>query len=576
MTMRTIQLQPQKLSLRAAGTVLDVAGMNEVWSATAQHARATGQPVTLSVLDGSTTLRTWSIAPHGERTQLERTPAASTFTLHLAPWVMTVPSEAGPVEREVSTLSVARQQAEDAATSQNHDFTVAVTGADLDDVQVISPRPVVMVEDDEDELDSLEELFADEADAQDPKATAGALSAFLRKHRKPLIISSAAGAALFIGLVGGGILLANSTTNPSESAAAAAAQSPDTTSSPRIQTAAEAPAGFSVNAAWAADGATDQRSALTPSGSVIGTVSGRVLNIIDAETGEVRDTVHLPVKPDTAPVGFQDARGSGEGLVMTGGTTLMIWTAGDGLTTHTTSEKEALQVTGPTVIAVPKSTSTRPDAIRLLHGKDFETWKSPGTGASPITPVDGGMLWASSVDGGTLVTADAEGKTKSSTRLVGPSPSAKISRWLGASEKFVAVTWSETGREPVLALHAADTGEVVDTTSMGSGTATSTRAVLGLEKTVMLVGSTPVDLDTGRIGTRTEDLPSTTDAAKAVPGGWLLRAQDGTETIVTSRGSTIISPTSTETLVGLTGEDSVVVDHRGALARFDPAPPETP
>lgn len=574
----TITLTPT-LTLNVADRRITQTSVDSVWATITQHIRATGRTTQVAVLDGSQLLRLWELAPDGTRTAIEIDPTSAVdsraFRLTLSPWMMSVPLDSGPDVREVSTLAVARAQATDAATAGGVELILQTVGTDEDAAEIIepaAPEPITAehpLEDDPDE-DLFDEL-ADEEAAPD-EAT--------RRFRRRAVAGSAALGLVLIGSIAAGswaMLNGPDSSNPqstqaaSPSADAAATAEPSETAT-AIVSQALAPAGFSGTPSWEVVGATDQSSGMTSSGGHVGAVSARALDIVSTEGGSVTDSITLPVSPEVGP---RPLGNSDDGaLIMAADGRVMTWSEDRGLVDSKISEDDRLVLRGGTAFTVPHNDDTRPDSIQLLTNDGFRKVKSPGASASPIAPADdSGFLWASSADGGSIIHADRSGETQATTRLIGPSKGTTISKWLGATGDHVAVIWSNDGSGSVLAVHDAETGKVVDTADLGAtGAGAGMQVVPSIDGSHIIAGSTLVDLDAGKVIDSVDTGSSSRQSVEAVPGGWISAQADGTQMLISDDGESMSSPQSAESLLGLTDDGAIVVDHRGSVAAFDPAP----
>lgn len=575
----TITLTPT-LTLSVADQRMKQSSIEAMWATITQYIRATGRTAKIAVLDGTELLRMWELAPDGTRTPIEldpaTTPETASFRLTLSPWMMSVPYDSGPDLREVSTLAVARAQATEAATAGGVELILQTIGTDEDSAQTIepvSPETVTATQaltEDTDE-DLFDELAEEDGDAPD-EAT--------HRFRRRAIIGGAALSLVLLGsLTAGGWAMLHDpepTTAPAAqdtSATAEPSATPEASESAQEQVPhAVAPDGFSGTPAWEVVGATDQSSGLSWDGKHVGAVSGRALDVVDTETGEVTDSTDLPAALDSGPHPLRD--GDDGGLLMPAEDQIMTWSTEHGLVESEISEDDRLVLRGTTAFTVPQNDDTRPDAIQVVTTEGLKEYTSPGSSASPIGPArTGGILWASNEDGGSLIHANAEGEEESRTRLIGPSEGTTILSWLGATEDYAAAIWANDGSGSILTIHDAETGKVVDTTELGStGAGAGMQIVPSIDGKHLIAGTTLVNLDTGTIGDTVTDITSTSQAVEAVPGGWVAAQTDGTQMLLSPEGETQDSPETTESLLGLTESGDIVADNRGAIAAFTPAP----
>lgn len=565
----TITLTPT-LTLSVGDRRMPQQRVDDVWSAIAQHTRATDRPATIAVVDGSETLRVWELRPDGSRTLLDSAPPEPVdFRLLLSPWTMTVPLDDGPDDREVSTLAVALSQAEAAARAGNVEIILQTIGTDHDDAKSIDPTPtedIVAQRDADEDAEEPDDLMDDLVDEDENAAQA------TRKKRRRLVLASSAAAVLVLAGLGLGANARLSNDDPQPSTApesqeptesAAATEEP---SSPApIQNQAISPAGFSDTSTWKVVGATDQSTGMTSDGEHIGAVSGRTLDIVRTDDGDPTDSVTLPAALDGNLYSLEDG-----GLLLPAEGRVMTWSKEHGLVDNEVGKDDRLVVRGSTAFTVPQRDDVRPDEIQVVTADGFQTHKSPGSSASPIAPAhNAGFLWASSAEGGSLVHADTEGEELSSTRLIGPSDDARISQWLGATDDFAAVIWSDDGSGGVLAIHDAETGKIVETHDLPS-VGNSMSVVPSVDGKQLLAGTTPINLSTAKIGSPVSDLSTSNRAIVAVPGGWIAQQTDGTSVLISPDGQTLPAPSTAEDLLGLTDSGDIVVDHRGTLAAFAP------
>lgn len=573
--MTTITLTPT-LTLSVADRRIQQSSIEAVWSTISQHIRATGRVTTVAVQDGHQVLRLWQLTPDGSREMLDVDPATSLdtagFRLILSPWLMTVPYEDGPEVKEVSTLDVARAQVAEAATAGGVDLVLQTSGTDQDTSEIIAPtapEDITAVQDIDDED---EDLFEDLADEEDDGPSPAA-----RRFRRRMIIGGSALSLFLIGSLGaaGWAFLhpPQSTEQPTQAASQESSPQPTEEAEP-ISSQAIAPAGFSGTPAWEVVGATDQSSGMTSDGEHVGAVSGRALDVVNTKDGEVVDSVTLPASPDSGPhpLGNADAGG----MMLSTDDRIMTWSPDHGLVETKIGEKNRLVRRGTTAFTVPQNDDTRPDTLQLVTTDGMHTYKSPdGSAAAPIGPVrNGGFLWASNAEGGQIIHAQDTGKKTSSMRLIGPSKGTTISQWLGASQDYAAVIWSNDGSGSVLAIHDTETGEVVDTTDLGSsGVGSGLRIVPSVDGKQLIAGSNLLDLDTGHVIGTVDVGFSTSQSVEAVPGGWITAPAAHTstvQTLISPDGDSQETPESTEALLGLTESGDIVVDNRGAIAKFTP------
>ena len=91
----TITLTPT-LTLVVAGQHQSHETIEDIWSAIAQHVRATRAPSVVPVLDGAQRVRSWRVALDGTRSKIENADTAmDAFAIQLSPWEMTVPTNQG-------------------------------------------------------------------------------------------------------------------------------------------------------------------------------------------------------------------------------------------------------------------------------------------------------------------------------------------------------------------------------------------------------------------------------------------------------------------------------------------------
>ncbi|ROZ62083.1 hypothetical protein EDL96_11525 [Kocuria soli] len=557
---------------------MNQSSIDPVWATITQHIRATGLVSKIAVLDGNELLRMWQLSPDGTRTQLEivptTTPDEAEFRLLLSPWLMSVPYEDGPDVREVSTLSVARAQATDAATAGNVNLILQTTGTDEDTSELIEPSVPETVTapqalDDEPEDDLFEEL----ADGDTGPSEAQ------RKFRRRAILGGSALGLFLLGSVsaaGWALFNAPGTSPESTPEAAATSSAPSATPEPSesataLVSQALPPAGFSGTPSWEVVGATDQSSGMTWNGAHVGAVSGRALDVVETDSGEIAESVTLPTPPTTGPAPLRD--GDDGGMLLATDDRVMTWSQEHGLVDSEIGEDDRLVLRGTTAFTVPQNDDVRPDALQLVTTDGFHEIVSPDSSAAPIGPTrNGGFLWATNDEGGTLLLANEDGEEESSTRLIGPSENTTISQWLGASEDYAAAIWANDGSGSVIAVHDAETGKIVDTYEMGTtGAGAGMRIVPSTDGQQLVAGSTLIDLDTGKIEGSVSAGSSTTQTVETVPGGWTSTASDGTQTLIGPDGESLESPETTESLLGLTESGEIVVDHRGAIAAFTPA-----
>ncbi|KAA9393002.1 hypothetical protein FCK90_14455 [Kocuria coralli] len=557
--------------------------IKDVWSAIAQHTRATGRASTIVVLDGSEQLRLWRLAPDGARTQLDVEPGARTetadFTLSLSPWMMSVPRANGPDVREVSTLAVARAQAGEAATAGGVELILQTAGTDADTAETVAPAQPETIEAIQDLQDEEADLFDELAD-DEPEA---APDEYTRRFRRRAIIGGTA-LALFLGCslaAGGWALVAGTPQAPPAAAPTTAAPSPnesqatdDPSRAAPIESQAQAPAGFSGTATWEVIGATDQRSGLSRAGTEAGAVSGRTLDLVDTDSGELLESLTLPHTPAGGPYPLASPTSQG-GMMLPADGSVMTWSPSSGLMDIELPEDHRLVTRGTTAFTVPQNHDTRPEAIQLLTPGGLTEITSPGGSSSPIGPAEEGFLWASNSDGGTLIRATNEGEVEDQTRLIGPASNTTISQWLGANDDYAAAIWANNGTGSTMTIHDAETGRVVDSLDMGStGAGAGLRIVPSHEGDHLMVGARMVDLSTGRIGEQVEGISTSNRSLRAVPGGWIASQTDGTPMLISTDGQVQASPAPSESLLGIADSGDLVVDQRGALAAFTPAPDE--
>lgn len=566
----TITLTPT-LTLSVGDRRMPQQRVDDVWSSIAQHTRATDRPATIAVMDGSETLRVWELRPDGSKMLIDHAPSEPTdFRLLLSPWTMAVPLEDGPDHREVSTLAVAHAQAEEAARAGNVEIILQTIGTDQDNAVAIDPTPTdeITAQQDVDELVE-DDLMDDLADEDEAAAQAQ------RKKRRRLVLGSSAAAVLVLAGLGLGAHAMLSDPEPATTTSPET-QAPEPTATPSqesaepapIQNQAIAPAGFSGTATWEVVGATDQSSGMTWSGEHIGAVSGRTLDIVTAEDGEITDSVTLPAALDAGPYALHD--GGQGGLLLPAEGRVMTWSQDHGLVDTKISSENRLVVRGGTAFTVPQRDDVRPDKIQVVTTDGLAPYKSPGSSASPIAPAHNeGFLWASSAEGGSLIHAAADGKKISTTRLIGPSDRATISQWLGATDDYAAVIWSEGSSGGVITIHDAETGQIVETHDLDSSS-NSMRVVPSYDGKQLLAGTTPIDLDAAEIGSPVSGLSTSDRAIVAVPGGWIASQTDGTSVLIAPDGDALPAPSTAEKLLGIADSGDIVVDHRGALAAFAP------
>lgn len=571
----TITLTPT-LTLTVADRRIQQSSIDSVWDTITQHIRATGRATQVAVLDGAQLLRMWRIAPDGTRTPVEvdsnTTPADASFRLLLSPWMMSVPHADGPQIHEVSTLSVARAQATQAAQAGDVELILQTAGTDEDEAEVIAPiddEPITATQPLDDDL--FEDLEPEEEfeDTGPDEAT--------RRFRRRMLIG---GATLSLFLLGGLGLAGWSMTQspeatqsePADAASSSPAPEPSgaTESAHAFETEAIAPAGFSGTPAWEVVGATDQSSSMTSTGQHVGAVSGRALDVVNTDDGEVAESVTLPATPQIGP--YPLGTDEDGGLLMATDSQLMTWSKDHGLVESKIDKDDRLVQRGTTAFVVPHNDDTRPDALQLVTTDGLREYTSPdGSSAAPIGPArDGGFLWASSDEGGSLVHADSDGEKESTTRLIGPAKGTTISQWIGATEDYAVAIWANDGSGSVLAIHDAETGEVVDTEDLSTGAGSGLRVVPSVDGRHLIAGSTLVDLQDGQITGSVDIGSSSSQSVVAVPGGWIAAKSDGTQFLISSDGESLDSPESTESLLGLTETGNVVADNRGAIAAFTP------
>lgn len=570
----TITLTPT-LTLSVANRSMPQSSIESVWSSINQHTRATGRTSTISIMDGSEQLRLWQLTPEGERTELPvpevPTGEQADFSLSLSPWKMSVPRPEGPAVHQVSTLAVARAQAVEAATAGDVDLILQTAGTDDDKAETVSPvSPEVIeatqeLEDDDDLWDELE----DEEDPQQEKAT---------RRRRRLLVTGACtlGAVVLTGAgLGTWAHLATPSSEQAQPAAAApTTASPTPSSAPSsaapVTSAAQAPTGFSGTASWEVVGATDQSAGLSWSGRQSAAVSGRTLNVVSTESGDLIDSLTLPQTTSGAPMPLADPDSDG-GVIIEADNAVMTWGPDDDVIETEIPDDRRLVMRGSTAFTVPQNQDTRPESIELITPSGTTEVISPGQSSSPIALSDDGFLWASATDGGTLIRADFTGEETDSTRLIGPSSGTTIAQWLGASDDYAAAIWANDGSGSILAIHDAETGEVVDTEDLGTSPA-GLRIAPSHDGQYLLAGSTLLDLGTGSISEPVEDMSTTSRDVTAVPGGWTATDTEGGSMFISTTGDTVQAPTETETLLGLADTDDIVVNNRGALAAYPPAP----
>lgn len=572
----TITLTPT-LTLTVADRRIKQTSIDSVWSTITQHVRATGRAAQVAVLDGSNLLRLWRIAPDGTKTAVDvdptQPPTESAFRLMLSPWMMSVPYESGPDVREVSTLDVARAQAAEAAAAGSVELILQTAGTDEDTAEVIAPQgpeditATQSIVDDEalDDSDDLMDDLADDEAGTDPRT---------RKKRRRLVLGGSA-LSLFLlgglGLAGWSMLQSPQAAAPQPTETTSPAPTPETTEPARaFQPEAIAPAGFSGTPAWEVVGATDQSSSMTSTGKHVGAVSGRALDVVNTENGEIAESMSLPQTPQIGPYPLGDAEEGG--LLMATDTRVMTWSEDHGLVETEISEDDRLVQRGAVSFVVPHNDDTRPDTLRLVTTDGLREYTSPdGSSAAPIAPArDGGFLWASSAEGGSLIHADAAGESESTTRLIGPVKDATIFQWIGATEDYAVAVWANDGSSSMLAIHDAETGEVVDTQDLSSGVGSGLRVVPSVDGRHLVAGSTLVDLEAGEVAGTVDIGSSSSQSVVAVPGGWLAAQSDGTQFLISPDGDSLDSPEATEALLGLTENGNVVADNRGAIAAFTP------
>lgn len=575
--MTIITLTPT-LTLSVADRRIQQSSIEAVWSTISQHIRATGRVTTVAVQDGHQVLRLWQLTPDGSRDLLDVDPATGLdtagFRLILSPWMMTVPYEDGPEVKEVSTLDVARAQVAEAATAGGVDLVLQTSGTDQDTAEIITPtapEDISAVQDIDDEED---DLFEDLADDEDTGPSPAA-----RRFRRRMIIGGSALSLFLVGSLGAAGWALLHPPQPTEQPTQAAPQSPSpqpTEEASPLTSQAIAPAGFSGTPVWEVVGATDQSSAMTSDGEHVGAVSGRALDVVNTKDGDVVDSVTLPASPDSGPQPLGDADDGG--LIMSTDDRVMTWSREHGLVETEIGEKNRLVRRGTTAFTVPQNDDTRPDALQLVTADGLHEFTSPdGSAAAPIGLArDGGFLWASNAEGGQIIHADDDGKKESSTRLIGPSKGTTISQWLGATQDYAAAIWSNDGSGSVLAIHDTETGEVVDTTDLGSSGAGSGLGIVpSVDGKQLLAGSALLDLDNGHVISTVDVGSSTSQSVEAVPGGWLTAPAAHTttvQTLISPDGDSQVTPESTESLLGLTENGDIVVDNRGAIAKFTAAP----
>lgn len=572
----TITLTPT-LTLSVANRSMPQSSVESVWSSINQHIRATGRTSTISVMDGSEQLRLWQLTPEGERTELPvpelPTGEQADFSLSLSPWLMSVPRPEGSEVHQVSTLAVARAQAVDAATAGQVELILLTAGTDEDKAETVSPLSPQVIEATE-ELDD-DDLWAeleDEDDPQQDKTT---------RRRRWLLVAGACTLGAVV-LTGAGLGTWAHLTTPSSEQAPSAAPAPVTasptpssapSSAAPVTSTAQAPLGFSGTASWEAVGATDQSAGLSWSGRHSAAVSGRTLNIVSTESGDLLDSLALPQTTSGAPMPLAGP-GSEGGVIIEADDAVMTWGPDDDVIETEIPDDRRLVMRGSTAFTVPQNQDTRPESIELITPSGTTEVTSPGESSSPIGLSDDGFLWAAATDGGTLIRADFNGEETESTRLIGPSSGTTIAQWLGASDDYAVAIWANDGSGSILAIHDAETGEVVDTEDLGTSPA-GLRIAPSHDGQYLLAGSTLLDLGTGSIGEPVEDMSTTSRDVTAVPGGWTATDTEGGSMFISTAGDTVQAPTETETLLGLAETDDIVVNNRGALAAYPPAPETT-
>lgn len=574
----TITLTPT-LTLVVAGQHQSHETIEDIWSAIAQHVRATRAPSVVPVLDGAQRVRSWRVALDGTRSKIENADTAmDAFAIQLSPWEMTVPTNQGAVTREVSTLEVARAQAQEAATAGDTEIILQIAGTDADTAETITPEPPEAEDsatepseaaDDADEDDLLAGL-ADEDSENGPTPQQ-------RRTRRRVLIGGGALSLVLVASLGlaGWSVVASPDPAPQPTQTA----SPSDTSTAAVQNSdAVAPEGFSGTPQWSVVGATDQSSSLSWAGKHVGAVSGTGLNIVDAKTGQLQKTITLPHAPEQGPIPLADPDTEG-GLLMATENSVMTWSPVRGFKSTNISTKDRLIMRGPVAFTVPQTDDVRPKTVKLVTTNGLVTYKTPGSSASPIVPIrEGGFLWASGSNGGSLVTAGKDGRVRHSTRLIGPNKNMTISRWIGATEKHAAVIWTSKNStsgstENVLVVHDAKTGKVVNTQPLGmAGTTSNLRVVPSLDRNIWLAGNTPVNLETGKIESKLSALSESDAQVRAVPGGWVGTNNEGRSVFLPLDGKPTSSPVEKETLLGAPEPGELIVDHRGTIAAFTSTP----
>ena len=261
-----------------------------------------------------------------------------------------------------------------------------------------------------------------------------------------------------------------------------------------LRPAPETPDDAQAQPAWGQAVAAEPSAAVTMNRSVIAAATATGVSFIDAHDGHTvsehetlmaqrtiyplgDDAFYLTAGTDTAPAVCSPSQESsymchdvkklakGESLIHRAGT----------IAASTGNDDESITVT---TAAATQTTMHRPEKglAYIAHaGQDT-------------------AVWASSRDGGRVIHAHANGSVVSDRKLATPAKGTKVTSWIGpTSEGDVAVLWSTTAKNDVLATHNPETGAVVSTTNVPRAGKDDARRMTYTGDAVV-IGKTLVDL----------------------------------------------------------------------------------
>lgn len=512
-----LTLHPTRLRLTVDGTTIDCPDWSQVRTVLANQARIHHQPVSVVMHDPEPVVNaTYTVDEHEQLLDATDTQdQGATITLH--DWVLTIPEHGTARFAELSSAT-ARITALSEAT--NSPIAVEINGAhphgalterfvpeeqpeqeteeplepEVSQLLLNQPKPLIPAidavpldeapaEDPEDEAETEPEAQLEEDPEPEPEGQAVPDEDFfltdlihqvdseedaeppkVSRRGKIAVVAVAVGVLLAIALVAALML------RP-------AAETPD-----------------EAQPAWGQAVAAEPSAAVTMNRSVIAAATATGVSFIDAHDGHTvsehdtlmaqrtiyplgEDAFYLTAGKDTAPaVCSPSQEGSyachdvkklakGESLIHRAGT----------IATSTGNDDESITVT---TADATQTTMHRPEkglAYIAQAGQDT-------------------AVWASSRDGGRLIRAHSNGSVVSDRKLATPTKVTKVTSWIGpTSEGNIAVLWSTTSKNDVLATHNPETGAVVSTTNVPRAGKDDARRMTFTGDAVV-IGKTLVDL----------------------------------------------------------------------------------